>query len=43
MNLKRELDLSPTVKTLSGIIKIRDDEKPDDVRDRYLLEKYLGE
>jgi len=40
---EKEPDLSPTVKALSGIIKIEHDAEPKDIRDRYLLEKYLGE
>ena len=40
---KKELNISPTVKALSGILKLKDDSEPGDLRDQYLTEKYLRE
>jgi hypothetical protein len=41
-NLKY-LNLTPTVKALSGSLQPNNKVKPDDVRDEYLIEKYLHE
>ncbi len=41
--LKRDFNISPTVKDLSGSIKVRGDVNIEKLRDQYLLEKYLHE
>ena len=40
---KTEPKLTPTVKSLLGILQAGNKIKPDDLRDEYLLEKYLNE
>ena len=39
----KEQNLTPTVKKLSGILKLNNKTKPEDLRDQYLREKYLNE
>ena len=40
---KKELNISPTVKALSGVLKLKDDSELGIIRDQYLVEKYLDE
>jgi hypothetical protein len=39
----KQSSLTPTVKALAGTLKLNNKTKPDDLRDQYLLEKYLNE
>jgi len=39
----KELNISPAVRALSGVLKIKARRETDEIRDEYLMEKYLGE
>jgi hypothetical protein len=39
----QELALPPTVKSLAGVLKIRDNSEIDTLKEQYLIEKYLHE
>ena len=40
---EKERPITPTVKALSGTLKSNNKTKPEDLRDQYLIEKYLNE
>jgi len=42
-SLKKDYSISPTVRELSGSIRIKGDVDVEKLRDQYLLEKYLHE
>ncbi len=40
---KKDLNLSPAVRALSGVLKLKEFSETDQIRDEYLMEKYLRE